>query len=120
MKLRSHRRSFLSSDLSVPADRSRAVKSPRTRRIRWYLRTGVLLSVIGMRRFALTARPRGRLVFLVTGALFLVIGLTLRSSVAVVSGMLAIGPAISSTGLPSSTAAMVRTWAWLGTTDHRH
>lgn len=120
MRLRSHRRNLLSSDRSVLAERSRAVKPSRTRRIRRCLRTGVLLSVIGMRRFALTARPPWRPVFLVTGALFLVIGLTLRSSVAVVSGMLAMGPAVSSAGLPSPTAAMVRTWAWLGRTDHRH
>lgn len=120
MRLQSHRRNLLSSDWSVLAGRSRAVQPSRTRRIRWCLRTGVLLSVIGMRRFALTARPPWRPVFLVTGALFLVIGLTLRSSVAVVSGMLVMGPAVSSAGLPSPTAAMVRTWAWLGRTDHRH
>jgi hypothetical protein len=95
------------------------MKPPRSRRIRWWLRTGVLLSVIGVQRFARTAaRTRWQPIFLVTGALFVVIGLTLRSSVAFLSGMLAMGSALSGTGLPSPTAAMVRTWTWLKS-DHQ-
>lgn len=95
------------------------MKPLRPRRIRLWLRTGVLLSVIGMRRFARTARTRWQPTFLVVGALVLVIGLTLRSSVAFISGMLAMGAAVSDTGLPSPTAAMVRTWAWLGKRDQQ-
>jgi hypothetical protein len=41
------------------------------------------------------ARARWQPVFLVTGALVLVIGLMLRSSVAFVSGMLMMGSAVS-------------------------
>jgi hypothetical protein len=54
------------------------MKPLRPRRIRLWLHTGVLLSVIGMRRFARTARTRWQPIFLVIGALLLVIGLTLR------------------------------------------
>lgn len=119
MRLRSHRRNFLLSDLSAAAGRSRAMKPLWPRRIRRWLHTGVLLSIIGMRRFAQTGRTRWQPTFLVIGALLLVIGVTLRSSVAVVSGLLAMGPAVSDTGLPSPNAAMVRTWAWLHKSDHQ-
>jgi len=92
------------------------MKAIRSRRIRWWLRTGALLSVIGVRRFTRTARTRWQPVFLVAGALFLVIGLMLRSSVAFVSGMLVMGSAASDAGQRSPTAAM---WKWLHESDHQ-
>jgi hypothetical protein len=95
------------------------MKPVRSRRIRWWLRTGALLSVIGVRRFARTMQTRWQPVFLVAGALSMVIGLMLVSSVAFVSGMLVMGSAASDTGLRSSTAAMVRTWTWLYKSDHQ-
>ncbi len=48
--------------------------------------------------------------FLVIGALVLVVGLMLRSSVAFVLGLLMMGSAASGAGSGSPTAATVRTW----------
>jgi|SRR5580704_15184788 hypothetical protein len=92
MRLRSQRRNLLLSDLAAPVGKSRATRLVRPRRIRWWLRTGAWLSVIGTRRFARTARTRWPPIFLFIGTLVLVIGLMLRSSVAFVSGMLVAGP----------------------------
>jgi len=52
-------------------------------------------------------------IFLVTGALVFVIGLTLRNSVAFVSGILMMGSAASDTAPHSPNAAIVHTWMWL-------
>jgi hypothetical protein len=113
MGLRSQRRNLLLSDLTAPIGKSRATRLMRPRRIRRWLRTGALLPVIGIRRFARTERTRWQPTFLVIGILVLVIGLMLRSSVAVVSGMLVAGSAAPDMGLHSPTAAAVRTWMWL-------
>ena len=113
MRLRSQRRNLLLSDLAAPVGKSRATRLVRPRRIRWWLRTGAWLSVIGARRFARTARIRWPPIFLFIGTLVLVIGLMLRSSVAFVSGMLVAGSATPDMGLHSPTAAAVRTWMWL-------
>jgi hypothetical protein len=110
MRLRSHRRNLLSLNLSTPPCKSRATRPVRPRRLRRWLRTGALLSIIGIRRLA---RTRWQPIFLVTGALVFVIGLTLRNSVAFVSGMLVMGSAVSGTAPHSPNAAMVRTWMWL-------
>src|SRR5690348_17871131 len=103
MRLQSHRRN-LRANLSTLAGESRARRPVRPRRLRWWLRTGALLSVIGIRRLA---RTRWQPIFLGTGALVFVIGLMLRSSVAFVSGMLVMGSAVSGTAPHSPTAAMV-------------
>jgi CHASE2 domain-containing sensor protein len=97
-----------------------ARRPPNRRRIRWWLHFAVVLSVIGIRRFARTAATRRRPIFLVSGALLLVIGMLLGSSVAFVIGMLVIGSAAPDVGSQSHTAAMVRTWMWLhrDRTDH--
>ena len=110
MGLQSHRRNLL-SNRSTPPGESRATRPVRSGRLRWWLRAGALLSVIGLRRLE---RARWQRVFLVTGALVFVIGgLMLRSSVAFVSGMLIMGSAVSGTAPPSPTAARVHTWMWL-------
>jgi hypothetical protein len=113
VRLRSRRGDLLLPNLSAPAGKPRATRPVRARRLRYWLRTGALLSVIGIRRLALAARTRSQPIFLVTGALVLVIGLTMRSSVAVVLGMIVMGSAVSGTGSHSPTAAMVHTWMWL-------
>jgi hypothetical protein len=110
MRLRSHRRDLLPSNLFTPPGKSGPVGPARLRRIRWWLRTGVLLSVIGIRRLAQTCWQH---VFLVTGVLVFAIGLTLLNSVAVVFGMLVMGSAVSGTAPHSPDAAMVRAWMWL-------
>ena len=109
MRLQSHRRNLL-SNRSTPPGESRATRPVRSWRLRRWLRTGALLSVIGIRRLA---RARWQPVFLITGAVVLVIGLMLRSSVAFVSGMLMMGSAVSGTASPSPTAARVHMWMWL-------
>jgi hypothetical protein len=113
MRLRSPRGKLLLSNLTARAGTPRATGHVRPRRIRRWLRTGALLSVIGIRRFVRTARTRWRPVFLVAGALVLVIGLLLRSSVAVVLGMLVMGSAAPGIESHSPSAATVRTWMWL-------
>jgi len=106
MRLRSHRRS-LPWNLPNPAGKSRAARTVRPRRLRRWLRTAALLSVIGIRRLV---RTRWQPIFLVTGASAFVIGLILRNSVTFVSGMLVMGSAVSGTMPHSPTAAMVHTW----------
>jgi hypothetical protein len=110
MRLRSRRGNLL---LPNPAGQPGVTRQARPLRIRRRLSTGALLSVIGMRRFARTAHTRWQPVFLVTGALALVIGLMLRSSVAVVLGLLVMGSTVPDIGSRSPTAATVRTWMWL-------
>ena len=109
MRLQSHRRNLLSNQ-STPPGESPATRPVRSWRLRWWLRTGALLSVTGIRRLA---RARWQPIFVVTGALVFVIGLMLRSSVAFVSGVLIMGSAVSGTAPPSPTAARVHTWMWL-------
>ena len=110
MRRRSHRGNLL---LSNPAGMPGAPRHVRPGRIRRQLSTGALLSVIGIRRFARTAHTRWQPVFLVTGALVLIIGVMLRSSVALVLGMLVMGSAVPDMASHSPTAATVRTWMWL-------
>jgi hypothetical protein len=103
MRLRSHCRGLSPWNLSTPAGTSRAARPARPR-LRQWLRTAALLSVVGMQRLA---RTRWQPIFLVTGASVVVIGFMLRSSVALVSGMPVMGSVVSDTMPPSPTAAMV-------------
>jgi hypothetical protein len=71
---------------------------------------------------AWAVRSRWQPLFLVTGALLMVIGLTLlHSTIAFIAGLLMVGSSAGAPGPHSPTAAMVRTWEWLyrGRTDHR-
>jgi hypothetical protein len=80
MRMRSQRRSLMvwtrSDRYGVPAFTGLA----RHRPIRWWFRTGALLAVIGITRLARTVRARWRPMFLVAGALLVVIGVTLSSA----------------------------------------
>ena len=99
--MRLHRRSLVAGAPSVsPADRYSA---PRFTRI------------------SQTVRTHQRPVFLVIGALLLVLGVALGSAMAFVSGMLVLALGAPNAGLHSSEAAMVRTWKWLHSsrTDHQ-
>jgi hypothetical protein len=88
-------------------------------RIRRRSRSGTLLSAIGI---AGLARPRWRPVFVLVGALLLVIGLVLPSIVVLVAGLILLGSAApderSRAGLLSPTAAMVREWMPQKRPDH--
>jgi len=60
----------------------------RRRRIRWWVRTGALFSVIGARWLARAVRTRWRPIFLVAGTLLMVIGVLWPSGMALVPGTL--------------------------------
>ena len=61
-------------------------------------------------RIARTARARRRLIFLVIGALLLIIGVALRSTIAFISGMLVMGAFAFDAQPGSPTSAQVRMW----------
>jgi len=92
MRMRSRRRNLVVwHPPRGGADRYSAPSFPRitlARRIRWWLRTGALLSVIGIRRIARIVRCRWRPVFLVSGALLMVVGFELSSGAIFVPGLL--------------------------------
>lgn len=92
MRMRTrHRNLVVWLPSSGAADRYGSPSFPRitlARRFRWWLRTGALLSVIGIRRLALIVRNRWRAVFLVSGALLMVVGFELSSGAAFVPGLL--------------------------------
>ena len=72
-----------------PGGGSWAWRPARRRRIRWWLRTGTLLALIGVVRLARTARTRWEPVCLVTGALLMVIGFAVPAAfVAFLPGVL--------------------------------
>ena len=83
MRLRSHRRNLVARSLSAnPADRygePRLMRPVRTRRIRRPLRTGALITVIGMVCLARGARHRWRP--LLAGTVLTVVGVMLRGGV---------------------------------------
>jgi hypothetical protein len=87
MRLRPGRRNLVVwSSSPIPAGRSlglgrpRAARPGRARRIRWCLRTGALLMVIGVVRLASTARTRWEPLSLLVGALLMLIGLLLPAA----------------------------------------
>ena len=86
MRLRSRRRNLVVwSSTAAPAGRSSAGRSrgaprrrpARLRRIRWWLRTGAVLSVLGVLWLARTARVRWEPVSLLAGVLIAVSGFVL-------------------------------------------
>jgi hypothetical protein len=90
MRLRPRRRNLVVwSSTAAPADRSRAAprragaprrrgaRPARLRRIRWWLRTGALLTVLGVLWLGRTARVRWEPVSLLAGVLIAVTGFVL-------------------------------------------
>ena len=88
MRLRSHRRNLVVWSPSVPAGNFGAPRLVRPRRIRWWLRTGALLTIIGATRLLRTVRTRWRPVLATTGALLMVAGIVLPSGMTLVPGIL--------------------------------
>ena len=92
MRTRSHRRSLMVwSPPSGRADRYGVpafTRLARPKRIRWWLRTGALLAVIGITRLVRGVRARWRPVFVVTGTALLVAGVLVHSGAAFIAGML--------------------------------
>ena len=81
MRRRGHRRNLVVwTSCAGPADRaggSWLTRPTRNRPVRRFIRTGALLTVLGLMRFAGGAWPRGRLVL--AGGLLTVAGIVLRS-----------------------------------------
>jgi hypothetical protein len=64
-------------------------------------------------RIARAARARQRLIFLVTGALLVIIGVALRNATAFICGIVAMGSFAFDEPQASPTSAHVRMWQWL-------
>ena len=77
MRRRGHRRNLPVWSSSDRAGASWLTRPTRNRRVRRFIRTGALLTVLGLMRFVGGAWPRGRLV--VAGGLLTVAGIVLRS-----------------------------------------
>jgi len=90
MRLRPRRGNLVVwSSSGVPGGRSWAWRPARPRRIRWWLRTGTLLALMGGVRLARSARACWEPVFLGTGLLLMTIGFVLPAvSVAFFLGIL--------------------------------
>ena len=94
-----------------------AWRPARPRRIRWWLRTGTLLALIGLVRLARAIRVHWEPVFVVAGGLLMVIGFVLpAASVAYLLGMavllIALLKGIKTKGRAASPAADC--WQWRG------
>ena len=117
MRLRPRRGHLVVWSSSEIPGRSWAWRPVRQRRIRWWLRTGALLAVIGVVRLARITRTRWEPVFLSVGALLMVIGFVLpAASVAYLFGMLvlviALLTGIKTKGRAAGPAADC--WQWRG------
>jgi hypothetical protein len=81
MRLRAHRRNLVVwSSFASPVDRaggSWLTPPTRNSRVRRFIRTSALFTILGLMRFACGAWPRGRLVL--AGGLLTVAGIVLRS-----------------------------------------
>lgn len=91
MRLQSHQRTVVWTSSAGRVDRSAAHGSSRParmRRLRWWLRIGALLAVIGLIRLASTARTRWLRILLLVGAVVTVVGISLPSAAVLVPGML--------------------------------
>ena len=111
MRMRSHRRNAVvrhrPAGRADPYGAPRHTRRARARRVRWWLRAGAWLAVIGVTRLTRAAQSRRRLMFLAVGVLLMVIGLMLRSTVAFIAGMLVAGSSAEGRS-QNPEAAMVR------------
>ena len=118
MRLRPRRGNLVIwSSSGGPDGGSWAWRPARPRRIRWWLRTGTLLALIGVVRLARAIRAHGEPVALVVGGLLMVIGFVLpAASVAFFPGMMvlliALLKGIKTKGRAASPAADC--WHWHG------
>ena len=105
------------SSSNVPDGGSWARRPSRPRRIRWWLRTGMLLALLGVVRLARAIRVHGEPVALVVGGLLMVIGFVVpAASVAFFPGLMvlliALLKGIKTKGRATSPAADC--WQWRG------
>ena len=108
MRLRSHRRNLVVWSPSVPAGNFGAPRLARPRRIRWWVRAGALLTVIGAARLVRTVRTHWRPVLAATGALLTVVGIVLPSGMTLVPGMLVLLFALLDQLLPARCPTVIR------------
>ena len=92
MRIRSHRRNLVvwsssAAPASLPGDQG-CTRLARRGQVRWWLRTGTMVTVIGVMQLARITRARHRATFLCTGTLLTVIGVMLPSPAAFVCGVL--------------------------------
>ena len=132
MRLRSRRRTMVAWSSSSSGRVARhgvhvITRSTRAARSRWWVRTGVLLAIIGVLRLARTARTYPRPALSLAGTAVTVAGITLPSRTVLISGFLVLFLAMF---LPSDPAAApakpcsARLWAeplipWASSTRHR-
>jgi hypothetical protein len=118
MRLRPRRGNLVIwSSSGGPDGESWAWRPARPRRIRWFLRTGTLLALVGLMRLARTIRTRWEPVSLVVGATLTVIGFELpAASVAFLVGLLILVvtllKGIATKSRPAGQAADC--WQWRG------
>jgi hypothetical protein len=116
MRLRPRRGNLVMLSSSAAAGRgSWAWRPARPRRIRWWLRTGTLVALIGVVRLVRAARVHWEPVSLVAGGLLMVIGFALpAASVAFLIGMvvlvIALLKGIATKGRAAGQAADC--WQW--------
>ena len=105
------------SSSGVPAGRHSGRRPARSRRIRWWLRIGVLLAVIGLRCVARGARARWEPVGLGIGSTLMIIGFALpAASAAFFPGILVLVITLLK-GIASKSRAASRAadcWQWRG------
>ena len=95
MRLRSHRRNLVVwSQAANSAGRSGAPPFPRTRRIRRWIRTGALLTIVGLMPLARAGRARWRRL-LPAAAMLTVTGVVLHAFVGVVLLFLVCAPFVA-------------------------
>jgi hypothetical protein len=117
MRLRPRRRNLVVWTSSDVPGRSWAWRPARPRRIRWWLRTGALLAIIGVVRLARITRARWEPVSLSAGTLLMVIGFALPAAfVTFFLGMLVLLvtllKGVASKSRPTGQAADC--WQWRG------
>jgi hypothetical protein len=92
MRLRPHRRNLtVWSSSAVAASRParrRSTRPARARRVRWWLRTGALLTILGVLWLSRTTRARWEPVSLLVGTLVALAGLMLSAAGAFFAGLL--------------------------------
>ena len=88
MRLRPRRRTMVVWSSSPGRAARHKTRSARPERIRWRLRTGALLTIIGVVRLARAARTRPRPTISLAGMAITVAGISLPSEAVLVSGFL--------------------------------
>lgn len=111
MKLRPHRRNLVVWSSSGVQGGSWAWRPARPRRIRWWLRTGALLTVIGIMRLARTVRVRWEPLSLGAGVALTATGFAVpAASVAFLIGMVVLVVALLKGVATKGQAADCRQW----------